>query len=96
MTTDRPFKDNKIFTEEMANAARARLKEKFAQMGNDQTSSAKRITQHELESYPYFDYWEVPWPIEDDEDEPQRRAEATFENGVLLYWDESEVANRDE
>lgn len=51
MTTDRPFKDNKIFTEEMANAARARLKEKFAQMGNDQTSSAKRITQHELESY---------------------------------------------
>lgn len=51
MTTDRPFKDNKIFTEEMANAARARLKEKFAQMGNDQTSGAKRITQHELESY---------------------------------------------
>lgn len=47
-------------------------------------------------SYPYFDYWEVPWPIEDDEYEPQRRAEATFENGVLLYWDESEMANRDE
>lgn len=51
MTTDRPFKENKIFTEEMANAARVRLKEKFTQMENEQVSSAKRITQQELESY---------------------------------------------
>ncbi|MGJ0485997.1 MAG: type I restriction-modification system subunit M [Methylomicrobium sp.] len=51
MSTDRPFKENKIFTEEMANAARARLKEKFVQMEHAKLSSGKRITQQELESY---------------------------------------------
>ncbi len=51
MSSDRPFKDNKIFTEEMANAARAQLKEKFAQMEEEKARSSKRITQQELESY---------------------------------------------
>lgn len=35
MTTDRPFKDNKIFTEEMANAAREVLRDKLAKMGGE-------------------------------------------------------------
>ncbi|WP_454911275.1 type I restriction-modification system subunit M [Stutzerimonas chloritidismutans] len=51
MSSDRPFKDNKIFTEEMANAARAQLKEKFAQTEEEKARSSKRITQQELESY---------------------------------------------
>lgn len=51
MSSDRPFKDNKVFTEEMANAARARLKDKFAQMEEEKASGSKRITQQELESY---------------------------------------------
>ncbi|ESQ97117.1 DNA methyltransferase [Stutzerimonas chloritidismutans AW-1] len=51
MSSDRPFKDNKIFTEEMANAARARLKEKFAQMEEEKAWGSKRITQQELEGY---------------------------------------------
>ena len=51
MSSDRPFKDNKIFTEEMANAARARLKEKFAQMEEEKARSSKRISQQELEGY---------------------------------------------
>ena len=51
MSSDRPFKDNKIFTEELANAARARLKEKFAQMEQEKARSTKRISQQELESY---------------------------------------------
>ena len=51
MSSDRPFKDNKIFTEEMANAARARLKAKFAQMEEEKARSSKRISQQELEGY---------------------------------------------
>src|SRR5690349_16287270 len=51
MSSDRPFKDNKIFTEEMANAARARLKKKLAQMEQEKTGRVKRISQQELESY---------------------------------------------
>jgi len=51
MSWDSPFKDNKIFTEELANAARARLKEKFAQMEQEKARSTKRISQQELESY---------------------------------------------
>ena len=51
MSSDRPFKDNKIFTEELANAARARLKERFAQMEQEKARSTKRISQQELESY---------------------------------------------
>lgn len=51
MSSDRPFKDNKIFTEELANAARAPLKEKFAQMEQEKARSTKRISQQELESY---------------------------------------------
>ena len=51
MSSDRPFKDNKIFTEELANSARARLKEKFAQMEQEKARSTKRISQQELESY---------------------------------------------
>ena len=51
MSSDRPFKDNKIFTEELANPARARLKEKFAQMEQEKARSTKRISQQELESY---------------------------------------------
>lgn len=47
-------------------------------------------------SYPYFDYWEVPWPIEDSDEENQRQAMATFENGFLLFWNESEIMSRDE
>ena len=51
MSSDRPFKDNKVFTEEMANVARARLKDKLSQMELENTRGAKRITQRELESY---------------------------------------------
>ena len=51
MSAERPFKNNKIFTEEMVNAARARLKTKFAQMEASSSAPAKRITQQELESY---------------------------------------------
>jgi hypothetical protein len=41
-------------------------------------------------SYPYFDYWDVPWPIAEADEEPQRRAEAVFEAGRLLDWREYE------
>lgn len=51
MSSDRPFKDNKIFTEEMANAARSRLKERFSQMADEKFRTTKRISQQELESY---------------------------------------------
>ena len=51
MSAESPFKKNKIFTEEIANAARARLKEKIAQMEQAKVGSGKRITQQELESY---------------------------------------------
>lgn len=51
MSSDRPFKGNKIFTEEMANAARARLKERFSQMAHEKVRTTKRISQQELESY---------------------------------------------
>lgn len=39
-------------------------------------------------TYPYLDYWEVPWPIADEDEETQRKAEATFENGLLKEWDD--------
>lgn len=51
MNSDRRFKDNKIFTEEMTNASRAQLKEKFVQMEQEKNGSPKRISQQELESY---------------------------------------------
>lgn len=35
MSTDRPFKDNQIFTEEMANAARERLRDKLSKMDGE-------------------------------------------------------------
>lgn len=46
-------------------------------------------------SYPYFDYWDVPWPIAEDDDETQQRADAVFENGLLVDWQEYEM-NPDE
>ena len=51
MNSDRPFRDNKIFTEEMVNGARARLKEKLAQIEQEKAGCSKHITQQELESY---------------------------------------------
>ncbi|MCZ7559775.1 MAG: hypothetical protein M5U30_06810 [Burkholderiaceae bacterium] len=39
-------------------------------------------------SYPYFDYWDVPWPIAEEDEEMQRRSEAVFEAGRLLDWRE--------
>ncbi len=51
MNVERPFKKNKIFTEEMANAARVTLKEKLAQLATPISAPPKRITQQELESY---------------------------------------------
>ena len=42
MTADRPFKNNVIFTEEMANAARTRLRAKLASMDEDTTTSADK------------------------------------------------------
>lgn len=51
MNKDRPFEDNKIFTEELVNAARARLKAKLSQMEENKIHSPKRITQQQLESY---------------------------------------------
>jgi type I restriction enzyme M protein len=50
MSTESPFRNNKIFTEEMANAARIRLKEKLAQMEQEKSGNGKRLTQQELES----------------------------------------------
>lgn len=39
-------------------------------------------------SYPCFDYWEVPWPIEEEDERTQRQAVARFENGELVDWSE--------
>ena len=39
-------------------------------------------------SYPYFDYWEVPWPIQDEDEETTMRAALTFNEGVLERWRE--------
>lgn len=46
-------------------------------------------------SYPYFDYWEVPWPIPTNEEEPQRWAEAVFEKGRLVGWYEDKAQQGD-
>ena len=51
MTAERPSNPNKIFTEEMANVARARLKTKLFQMEQAKATTGTRITQQELESY---------------------------------------------
>ena len=37
-------------------------------------------------SYPYFDYWEVPWPIDDEDEGPAKNAVITFEEGRLERW----------
>jgi hypothetical protein len=37
-------------------------------------------------SHPYFDYWDVPWPISDEDEGPQRAASAVFEGGALVDW----------
>lgn len=37
-------------------------------------------------SYPYFDYWEVPWPIQDEDEETTMRAAVTFKDGVMERW----------
>lgn len=42
MTADRPFKNNVIFTEEMANAARTRLRAKLASMNGHTTTPADK------------------------------------------------------
>lgn len=42
-------------------------------------------------SYPYFDDWEVPWPISEGDEEPERRSEAVFEDGRLVEWQEDDV-----
>jgi len=42
-------------------------------------------------TYPYFDYWEVPWPIAEEDDETQRRANAVFANGLIVDWHEYET-----
>lgn len=39
-------------------------------------------------SYPYFDYWDIPWPISDEDEERSKVADATFEEGVLVNWNE--------
>lgn len=51
MSVNRPFKNNKILNEELANDARARFKDKFAQVVTAKSAPTKRITQHALESY---------------------------------------------
>jgi hypothetical protein len=36
-------------------------------------------------SYPFFDYWEVPWPFRDEEEREEAEAMVlSFENGLLL------------
>lgn len=51
MTVERSSKPNKIFTEEMANAARSLLKKKLSQVEPAKATDGTRITQQELESY---------------------------------------------
>lgn len=35
-------------------------------------------------SYPYFDFWEIPWPIEDDDEAILENVTLLFEDGRLL------------
>lgn len=35
-------------------------------------------------SYPYFDYWEVPWPIDDEEDATTEEIVVEFEEGRVM------------
>lgn len=35
-------------------------------------------------SYPYFDYWEVPWPIDDEEGETSDEVVLEFEEGQVI------------
>lgn len=49
-----------------------------------------------LLTYPFFDYWEVPWPIEGEGGEPQRSAEATFADGLLVGWTEQGISDSEE
>lgn len=47
MSADRPFKDNVVFTEEMANAARTRLREKLASIDGDETMYAAEVVKED-------------------------------------------------
>jgi hypothetical protein len=42
-------------------------------------------------SWPYFDYWEVPWPISDKDEMSKLEAVAKFEDGQLIEWRESKA-----
>lgn len=35
-------------------------------------------------SYPFFDHWEIPWPIECEDEESAQKLVLDFENGVLI------------
>ena len=45
MSGERPFRDNKVFTEEMANSARTRLREKLALIEGEKTIYADRVAR---------------------------------------------------
>lgn len=47
MSSDRPFKGNVTFTEEMANAARTRLREKLASLDDDETMCAAEVIKED-------------------------------------------------
>lgn len=39
-------------------------------------------------SYPYFDFWDIPWPITAEDEVTQQGAKAVFAGGRLLDWRE--------
>lgn len=41
---------------------------------------------------PCFDYWEVPWPIEEEDEKVPLQAIARFDNGRPIDWSETIAA----
>lgn len=41
------------------------------------------FTGHLHLSYPFFDYWEVPWPLQDEDEETLEEIVLEFQDGVL-------------
>jgi hypothetical protein len=35
-------------------------------------------------SHPYFEYWDFPWPLGDEDEKPSEEVLLRFENGLLV------------
>jgi len=45
-------------------------------------------------SRPYFDYWEAPWPLDDDDEKVIEETLLLFENGLLISYNAADEKNK--